>query len=571
MQYEYGNGFSDFVSAMTDPLNRRTEYQYDPAGNITRITRMAGTDRAASWNTTWDSTLAQPLTITDPNGNLSRMTYDASGNLLTLQNAPGETWTYTYDAQGRRLTSTNPVGKTRTLAYDGGDLASVTDAVGRRVRFLSDAVGRRTGTIDPLEHLWVKHWDDLDRLTASTDPIGGVTSFSYDAKGDVLSHTDAKGHTTSYAYNVLNLVTSVQDPLSKEAAFLYDVGGRIAQSTDRNGQVKTMSYDALGRLKMIRLGASVDNPTAFTSTIENNWDAAGRLILIIDRTCADPIAFPNCNAATVTSVITRAYDDFDHMIQEVTPQGEVDYTYDSTGRRTSMTIKNGPFNAQVIQPTVTYSYDAADRLVSISQAAGDINGGQIQTISLTHDAAGRRTRTTLANGATADYTRDDAGRVTAVVFKKSDGILIGDLQYSYDAAGRRTSIDGSLARMSLPAADVTDAVYDADDRLLGWGGKTYQYDDQGNLTTDGDNDYQWNDRSRLAGIRSGGAPVASFQYDSFGRRTLRTIGSTTTGFLYDHENVVQELSGITNSASVKAHLLTGGVDEVFLRDRKSVV
>src|ERR1041384_8685936 len=100
-----------------------------------------------------------------------------------------------------------------------------------------------------------------------------------------------------------------------------------------------MSYDAIGRLKTIRFGATSTHPTAFTSTIENSWDVAGRLTLIIERTCADPIAFPNCGAATVTSVITRAYDDLDHMIQEVTPQGEVDYTYDNTGRRTTMPVK----------------------------------------------------------------------------------------------------------------------------------------------------------------------------------------------------------------------------------------
>jgi RHS repeat-associated protein len=571
VRYEYTG---DLLTAQIDPLNRRDEYQYDTAGNLTRLTRLAGTSEAASWNTTWDATLGRPLTITDPNGNSSVMSYDAKGNLITVQNAPGEIWTFTYDAQGRRVTSTDPLGKTRTLAYDGGDLVSMTDALGRRVQFLADAVGRRTATVDPLGNRWIKRWDDLDRLISTTDPLGGVTSFSYDASSNVLDHIDARGHTTSYAYNAINQVTSVQDPLAKQATFVYEVGGRIAQRIDRNGQLQAMTYDPVGRVKTVKFGATAAHPTAFSSTIDNFWDVAGRLTLIVQRTCTEPTTFLNCGAATVTGVISRAYDSFDHMIQEVTPQGEVDYTYDAVDRRTSMTIKNG----DTVQPTITYSYDAADRLTTITQAAGDINGGQVQTVTLTHDAAGHRTRTTLANGATVDYSYDDAGKVTAIVYKTSGGTLIGDLQYEYDASGRRSSMGGSLARMNLPAADVTDASYDAADRLLTWAGKTYAYDDHGNLISDGDSDYQWDDHNRLASIRSGGSTIASFAYDCFGRRTSKTIGSTTTGFVYDHHNAVQELLGATSAAGVKAHLLTGRVDEVFLRlegnagaDRQSVL
>lgn len=49
----------------------------------------------------------------------------------------------------------------------------------------------------------------------------------------------------------------------------------------------------------------------------------------------------------------------------------------------------------------------------------------------------------------------------------------------------------------------------------------------------------------------------TFGYDAFGRRTAK--GST--GYLYDGLNAVQELSGTTPTAN----LLSGGLDEVFLR------
>jgi RHS repeat-associated protein len=53
---------------------------------------------------------------------------------------------------------------------------------------------------------------------------------------------------------------------------------------------------------------------------------------------------------------------------------------------------------------------------------------------------------------------------------------------------------------------------------------------------------------------------ASFSYDLLGRRASKTILSTSTGFLYDGANAVQE-SGTNGTA----YLLTGGVDERFTR------
>jgi RHS repeat-associated protein len=100
---------------------------------------------------------------------------------------------------------------------------------------------------------------------------------------------------------------------------------------------------------------------------------------------------------------------------------------------------------------------------------------------------------------------------------------------------------------------------------LSWAGKAYVYDDDGNLISDGASTFQWDERNLLRSIRSGPNEIASFQYDSQGRRTGKTTGSATTGFLYNGIDVVQELEGTANTAPVKAHLLTGGIDELFLR------
>jgi RHS repeat-associated protein len=62
-----------------------------------------------------------------------------------------------------------------------------------------------------------------------------------------------------------------------------------------------------------------------------------------------------------------------------------------------------------------------------------------------------------------------------------------------------------------------------------------------------------------------GGNTASFVYGPFGRRISKTVYGTSTNYLYDGVNVVQELSGGTPSAN----LLTGGLDEVFTRTDSS--
>jgi len=85
-------------------------------------------------------------------------------------------------------------------------------------------------------------------------------------------------------------------------------------------------------------------------------------------------------------------------------------------------------------------------------------------------------------------------------------------------------------------------------------------DPNGNLASDGLTSYAWDTRNQLVGL-SGGTS-ASFAYDGLSRRRSKTIGGTSTNFLYDDANIVQELSGTTPIAN----LLTGlDIDETFTR------
>lgn len=96
-----------------------------------------------------------------------------------------------------------------------------------------------------------------------------------------------------------------------------------------------------------------------------------------------------------------------------------------------------------------------------------------------------------------------------------------------------------------------------------FGGAQFTHNPDGDLTSDGAHAYSWNARNLLAAVDGGN--TASFVYGPFRRRITKTVYGTTTGYLYDGPNVVQELSGGTPSAN----LLTGGLDEVFTRTDSS--
>jgi len=110
---------------------------------------------------------------------------------------------------------------------------------------------------------------------------------------------------------------------------------------------------------------------------------------------------------------------------------------------------------------------------------------------------------------------------------------------------------------------MSGTTYNADNEQTERNGKKLSYDANGNLTSDGTNEYKWNARNQLTEITGG--TKATFEYDPFGRRIGKTIAGTTTKVLYDGPNAVQETKG-----SATANLLTGLTrDKMFARTTSS--
>ena len=543
---------TNLLSSTTDALGRQTTFQYDANGNLKQTTRLAGTPNAVITKATYDPVFNQPWTLTDGNNHTTTLGYDPQGNLTSVKDALGHTTTIGRDPQGRVGSVTTALSKTTLLTYSGADLASIKDPLGRQTQFLTDAVGRVMTQIDGLGNRTYQSWDPLNRLSQITDALGGLTRFGYDNNGNVLTQTDANSHTTTFTYNGIGQVETKKDALLNVETSLYEPGGLLKQRTDRKGQVSGVTYDNLGRVATIGFGATAASPTAYTSTATLTWDAGNRLTKIVDV------------QAGKTTTITRTFDGLNRMTSEVTEQGEVDYTYDNGGRRATMTVKNGPSTAQVVTQSLTYTFDDANRLTKIVQSAGPVNNSTAQPITFVYDNANRMTLQTESTGLNIGYTYTDADEIQSITYKTPTGTVIHSGSYTYDAAGHRTSVTGDLATfVQASGTDVTDAAYNANNQLMTWSGKSFGYDKNGSMTSDGTNTYTWDARGQLTAVT--GATPATFQYDTQRRRLAKTIGGATTAYLYDEDNFVQELAGLGNTTAINANLITGGTDQTFLR------
>jgi RHS repeat-associated protein len=519
---------TNLLLSTTDSLNRTTSYTYDIAGNTTSVTALAGTPNAVTANFSYGNNYSLLTGITDPLSHATSFAYDSKGNLIGVTDPTGNAYTYVYDFVGRVTTATDPLGNAFHFGYSGADLSSMTNPVGSIVNLLTDGGGRTVAMSDPVGGLTRLQYNPLNRLIQKTDKLGGVTSLQWDPNGRIQSVTDARNapNATVYSYDNVDRLHNRTDPLGNISTFAYDPNGNVTCSTDRRGKASVIQYDGLNRPTSVGFGATSCASTAFESTTTYSYDVGDRVTSVADST---------------SGTIVPVFDPLDRLTSETTPQGTVSYQYDAAGRKTAMAVAG--------QPIVNYSYDSLDRLTNVTQSSS--------SVFLQYDSASRRQSLTLPNGVTVAYLYDATSHLTGVTYQKGANIL-GNLSYVYDAFGRASGVSGSFARTGLPAA-VPSATYDVANRLTTWAGQSLSYDPTGNLVGDGLNIYNWDGRNQLSSIT--GNVNGGFAYDPSGRRTGKSVGGTTTEYLYDGLNIVQEISG----TSPTANLLRGGMDEIFIR------
>jgi RHS repeat-associated protein len=576
-QFAYTIGANGKVSQtdVTDPRGNVRRVTFNTSGYVAADTHAQGKPEQRTVTYERQAATNQVLSVIDPLNRKTAYAYDSMGNVTGVTRLSGTseavTTSFTYEPVYNKVASINdPLNHTVSLGYDAkGNVTSITDPLNHQTILAHNTAGQMLSITDSLQNR-TQFGYEFGYLTTLTDPKGGTATRFIDDAGRVLAVTDALGHSVRYSYDAMNQLTKATDPLAGVTSFVYDANGNLLSVTDARNNVGTYTYNNMDRL--------TGRKDALLRTQSYEYDGMGNLTKLTDRrgkvtsfsydrfnrpTFVGFGTLTQGNTTTYESTINYTYDAGDRLIRTVdSVSGTINLAYDNLDRLTSETTPQG---------AVSYTYDAAGRRTSMTIAgqptinyAYDNANRQtgitqgVSNVSFAFDDANRLTTSTLPNGVRMEYGYDQASQLTGITYK-SGATVLGNLTYEYDETGRRIKIGGSYGRTSLPQA-LASASHNSNNQLTQRSASSLTYDANGNLTSDGVNTYTWDARNQLASM-SGAGLSGSFTYDSFGRRRGKTINGVATEFLYDGGNAVQEKTG----GAPSANLLTGGVDQTFMR------
>ncbi len=545
----YGQVLS--VDGARTNVNDITTYAYDVKGNIVSVTNALG---HVTQITAYDMR-NQPLTLVDSNGLVTQLTYDVRGWLLT-RTVTGDgnslTTTFSYDAVGN-LTSINlPDGKLLNYGYDAAHrLISISDQVGNSITYTLDALGNRLkeDSFDPgnaLVRTRTRVFNVLSQLTQSIGAQNQTTSYGYDANGNRLTTTDAANSTTTSAFDALNRVISITDPLNGDTTYGYDNQGNLASVTDANGITTTYTYNGIGDR------TSQTSPE--TGLTAYSYDTAGNVLSQTDaKGQTTTYQYDVLNRLTQTTyadntIVSYVYDQgvkqsgrLTGVNTNSTTNGlsSLTYVYDVYGR-----LLNKTQTVNTISLTTTYSYDTQGRMSSMRYPSGSVvsysyRNGQLSGLTVNgqsllnninyevfssvkswiwgngtvhsrgYDLDGQLISQSLASD-TRTLGYDTKGNITSINDTQVNQV------FGYDALNRLTaandatfnqtmSYDANGNRLSFTEETTSDNYnYDAiSNQLLSISGnvaKTYQYDANGNIISDGENTFNYGSRNRLINV-----------------------------------------------------------------------
>jgi RHS repeat-associated protein len=254
--YKYDT--DDRVTSVTDPNGGTTTFTYDKNGALAETVSPLG-DKTMYWNynefglpeAAIDS--AQQITFYayDERGRLAGVqsgyklvgvpgdyaseevdpftvsySYDASGNLVGVEDSSGSLTHLLYDESGNLTSLQLPGGGEFRQAFDDHSrLTSIADATGHHVDLAYDEEGRLTGIATTAGRTEYQY--DAGRLSLAKNPLGRVTRYSYDQAGRLVTVTDPTGAVTKYKYDASGNLTAVVDPLGGRVEYRYDAVGRL--------------------------------------------------------------------------------------------------------------------------------------------------------------------------------------------------------------------------------------------------------------------------------------------------------------------------------------------------------
>ncbi len=501
--------------------NETTEITYDPTGNLERITLPDNSYLNYDYNPA-----SRHIQTTDNLGNRINYTPDPMGNLT-------EESTYTPDNQR--------VEHYRQIFNSLGRLEQAIGAEDQTTTYLYDDNYNETSQTDPLLHNHTRDYDPLDRITQITDPDLNTIDYSYDDQDNLTTVTDPRGLVTTYNYNGFNEQEQLTSPDTGITQYGYDLGGNLISRTDSRTENAEYQYDELNRLETIIYS---------DETITLNYDeanggpgATGRLTSISDGSgstsyqldqhgrVTQKVQALNDNNPNHIKTTQHNYNDQGQLQQTTTPSGvQIGYSYGADGRVLTLTV-----NGQTIVSEIEYfpfgepkqwtygnnqtyqrTFDLDGRVSSYA------SGGNTQLLGYDTDSR----ITTQSDGSTQNWTYnyDSLERLN-----HADDTISNDVRdWDYDPTGNRTQeINNGITQSYISDPN--------SNKLTQLGDEQRNYDNAGNLETNGSRTWLYSGRNRLIEVQDGAITTAIYRYNGWGERVSKLVGSDQTLFTYDEQ------------------------------------
>lgn len=524
---------SGLTSKVTATRTASLSNPNDPLSLVTQTDTVTVNGKTAS--TVYDAALKQ-TTVTSPGNRKILMTNDAQGRVLRTQVASLEPVNYVYDTRGHLSGVIQGSGVTaRSFSYaygDDGNLAGVTDALGRATLYQRDAAGRAAQTTLPGNRILGMRYDANGNPTAIIPPTRPDHAFTYTTvdRTEQITPPAVDGvidPATRYAWSLDQNLTQTAYPDGTTLSFAYDAGGRLSSITPSAGAGTPITYGYAGNGQL----AAITTPEAALSF---GYDGS----------------LPTQETLTgiISGTVSRGYNT-DFRINQLTVNGVATaYAYDADGLLTgagALALSRDPGHGALTGSTLgslttTQAYTPFGELASFGAT---YVGTPLLGIQLSYDQGGRITgKTETISGVTITYTYayDAAGRLSSVSQNGST------TTWGYDANGNRTDVNG-----------IALATVDAQDRLLSYGSTAYNYTANGSLSSKTDTttaqttSYTYDTLGNLKAVVFPGGGRIDYLVDGRNRRIGKKVnGTLIQGFIYqDSLRIAAELDGANNVVS----------------------
>ncbi|HEU0097572.1 MAG TPA: RHS repeat-associated core domain-containing protein [Allosphingosinicella sp.] len=551
-------GLMTSVTGPRTDVVQTTTYTYDAYGNLATV--KDALNRVTTINAVNASGL--PTSVTDQNGVVTLLTYDALGRIATtsVQGPVAATTSFTYDLNGLLTSVTSPANVTLTYGYDDAHrLNRITDSLGNSMVFALDGLGNRIQTqvqsgtaqvlmnngatfdslgrlltgigatnqttryeydnngnltklIDPRNATTLTAFDALNRVKQVTDALNGVTKTAYDLRDNVTSVTDPRLHATTYAVNGFGFVTSTTSPDNGTTTFTYDLAGNVKSRTDARKIVTNYTWDALDRpLTRTFPSATTENVTfVYDATAGGNF-GVGRMTSVTD-------------AAGTASFVYDAYGNrFSEMRTIAGIAYNTGYGYDLAGNLTRITYPSGL--------VVNYQRDGRGQVSGVTIQANAAAAATPIASNIGYMPFGGMRSATLGNGVQITNGYDLDYRLASI--QASGATTLQNLTLGYDPAGNVNGITDAVAA-NLSQTFQYDLLGHVTKGTGAFGTDNYTYDAMGNrLTrslvngTTASTTYTYTTANTRLASAATGSSTLSYTYDALGSVTARKLGNTT--------------------------------------------